>query len=332
MSDLSNHKLLIIGGLAACATVTTGFLLYRSLRKKQEFIEVGKVDTIYVYPVKSCRAMSVQHGECTKRGLKYDVLTDRHWLVVDEENQMTTIRKQKSMILITPSLSEDGRYLLLDAPEMTTLKVPIDVSEVSEGDPKIVDTRVWNQDIQGIYCGQEAEDWLSKYFKSSGYKLLHANEKVALRDAFKKPRGKQVGKKGDVLAYHDDGTFTLMSQDTVDDLNQKLDKPVSIRNFRPNIVVSGCSAYSEDNWKFIKIGGAILRHMKCDERCLVTTVDPDTGIASDSREPITTLKKYRKCKEEDKPLYKDSPLLGVHLGIDQEGSLSVGDTVYAVCQ
>ncbi|XP_070566217.1 mitochondrial amidoxime-reducing component 1-like [Ptychodera flava] len=332
MSDLSNHKLWIIGGLAACATATTGYLLYRSLAKKKEFVEVGKLEQIFIYPVKSCRGLAVQHGDCTKRGMKFKVLKDRHWLIINGENTFVTGRQQPRMILITPSLSEDGRYLLLDAPEMTTLKVPIDASEISEGDPKILDTRVWGQGIQGVYCGKEAEDWLSKYLQNPGYKLIYASADVTPRYVNQVKRAREIAKKDDAIAYQDEAPFALMSEKSVEDLNKKLDKPVSVRNFRPNLVVSGCSAYSEDNWKFIKIGSSVLRHMKCDDRCYLTTVDPETGIPSATKEPLATLKKYRKCKEEDKPLYKDSPLLGVHLGIDQEGSLSVGDTVYAVCQ
>ena len=49
--------------------------------------------------------------------------------------------------------------------------------------------------------------------------------------------------------------FLLISEESLADLNSRLDSPVTMRNFRPNIVVKGCNApYEEDTWKKIVIG------------------------------------------------------------------------------
>ena len=46
----------------------------------------------------------------------------------------------------------------------------------------------------------------------------------------------------DVAAYHDMAAFHLGSLESIGDLNTRLPKPISIHNFRPNIIVSGVDA------------------------------------------------------------------------------------------
>ena len=69
-------------------------------------------------------------------------------------------------------------------------------------------------------------------------------------------------------AFHDQAPYLLMSEESIADLNSRLpdDDQVSILNFRPTIAVSGCSAFEEDTWTFIRIGDtATFRLMKrCD--------------------------------------------------------------------
>lgn len=53
-----------------------------------------------------------------------------------------------------------------------------------------------------------------------------------------------------------------MSEESVDDLNKRLTKPVPITQFRPNIVIKGGPLFAEEKWDYIKIGGAIFRNVK----------------------------------------------------------------------
>ena len=63
------------------------------------------------------------------------------------------------------------------------------------------------------------------------------------------------------------GVAHLVSAASLDDLNANLraagsGTTASVDNFRPNIVVSGCEAYAEDEWDFIKIGTAVFRNAR----------------------------------------------------------------------
>jgi hypothetical protein len=50
---------------------------------------------------------------------------------------------------------------------------------------------------------------------------------------------------------------------------------------------------AEDGWKRIRIGDVEFRVVKPCSRCILTTIDPQTGERSADREPLATLQKYR---------------------------------------
>lgn len=62
--------------------------------------------------------------------------------------------------------------------------------------------------------------------------------------------------------------------------------------FAPTLVVSGSPAYAEDGWQRIAIGELTFRLVKPCGRCVMTTLDPQTGSSADN-EPLATLKRLR---------------------------------------
>jgi hypothetical protein len=75
-------------------------------------------------------------------------------------------------------------------------------------------------------------------------------------------------------------------------LNRRLEEPVEMLRFRPNIVVSGAAPHEEDAWRSIRVGDVECAVVRPCARCVVPTIDPATGIAG--REPSRTLAAYRK--------------------------------------
>ena len=47
------------------------------------------------------------------------------------------------------------------------------------------------------------------------------------------------------VAYPDCSPVMILSEASLTDLNTRMEKKVKIDNFRPNIVVTGCSAFEE---------------------------------------------------------------------------------------
>jgi uncharacterized protein YcbX len=84
----------------------------------------------------------------------------------------------------------------------------------------------------------------------------------------------------------------MISRESLDLLNSKLDRPVEMLRFRPNLVVSGGKSHEEDFLKRFRIGNNIFEAVKPCARCVLTTVDPITGNSGE--EPLKTLSTYRK--------------------------------------
>jgi uncharacterized protein YcbX len=98
----------------------------------------------------------------------------------------------------------------------------------------------------------------------------------------------------DHTGFADGYPILLASEEGLGDLNARLESPVPMNRFRPNIVVKGCGPFEEDSWNRIKVGDVTLAVVKPCARCEVTTIDKET--LDRSKEPLKTLGKYRKQK------------------------------------
>jgi uncharacterized protein YcbX len=112
----------------------------------------------------------------------------------------------------------------------------------------------------------------------------------------------------------------------VAELNQRLsDNKVTVKQFRPNFDVSNALApFDEDDWVDIFIGDAIFRNIKPCERCVMTLIDPETGISDAEKEPLVTLRSYRLLE----PEFGLAPCMGINLVLLQPGTVRVGDKVF----
>lgn len=89
--------------------------------------------------------------------------------------------------------------------------------------------------------------------------------------------------------------------------------------------------YAEDSWDELLIGDVELKRVMACSRCILTTVDPDTGLMN-RKEPLETLKSYRQCDPAEQKLYGKSPLFGQYFVLENPGTVKVGDPVYLLGQ
>ncbi|XP_076030265.1 mitochondrial amidoxime reducing component 2-like isoform X2 [Oratosquilla oratoria] len=298
--------------------------------EKLEWSKVGEVSHLWLYPIKSCRGVPLTTAEALHNGLKEKGFCDRSLMISTESGTMVTGRQIGKTVIITPVIEERG-VLQLEMEGMEPLR--LDLQQVEE-ENIIRNSKVWGQTVVGFDCGKEASKWISQALKEeeSGLFLLYSSSLSVQR--FTKPSSiYPLLKIDDVGKYADLCAFLLMTDGSLEDLNSKLEDPVTFQWFRPNIVLKGVPAFEEDKWKYIKINDAIFRNCKPCDRCVFTTVDPDIGERRPQNEPLATLKKFR-CSESIGIASKSKvdPMFGVNLGLECPGSISVGDAVYASYQ
>ena len=85
----------------------------------------------------------------------------------------------------------------------------------------------------------------------------------------------------------------MVTAAALDELNQRLEAPVPMSRFRPNLVVAGAPAHAEDGWRRVRVGEVELELVKPCARCVATTIDMDAGAPA-GPEPLRTLATYRR--------------------------------------
>jgi uncharacterized protein YcbX len=119
------------------------------------------------------------------------------------------------------------------------------------------------------------------------------------------------------VSFVDAFPLLLISEGSLADLNTRLEVPIPMKRFRPNLVVSGAGPYAEDSWRRILVGGSRFHVVKSCARCAITTVDPETGTRG--KEPLRTLATYREVG--------GNVMFGQNLVHEGRGVVSVGDSV-----
>ncbi len=237
-----------------------------------------RVSELCVYPVKSCSGSSVQEASVTATG--FDL--DRRWMVVDGDGVFLTQRTHPRMALVGVRAERDR--LLIDAPGVAEFEVPF-----AEPGGSVVEVKVWKDTCRAGDEGAEAAAWFSDFL---GFRA----RLVRLAGDHARPVGGAAARSGDWVSFADGFPFLLLSQGSLDGLNQRLAAPLPMNRFRPNIVVSGCEAHAEDGWRRVKIGELPFRVVKPCARCVVTTTDQATGDRDS--EPLRTLATYRMQDQE----------------------------------
>jgi uncharacterized protein YcbX len=96
---------------------------------------------------------------------------------------------------------------------------------------------------------------------------------------------------GESVSFADGMPYVMIGQASLDELNQRLEVPISMDRFRPNLVFSGGEAYAEDQFKQLQIGEVEFQVVKPCARCVLITVNQQTG--EKGKEPLATLATYR---------------------------------------
>ena len=232
------------------------------------------VSSLHLYPVKSCRGLTVPSAQVDDHGFA----GDRHFMVVTEaEGMFLTQRTHPQMALIETSLSSTA--LFLSSPGRGSVTIPLNASF---GQRRVT---VWKSTTSADDCGDEPAEWLSGFLGGS-LRL------VRMGGTFQRPIVKPAAQPGDVVSFADGYPFLVISEASLADLNSRLAQPLPMNRFRPNLVVAGCDAFVEDTWTKVRIGDVVFRNAGPCARCPITTTDQLTAVRG--KEPLKTLATYRR--------------------------------------
>ena len=274
--------------------------------------------SIHTYPVKGCRRRD--HDET--RVLPWGLTGDRRWMVVDGAGVGITQRDTSALVALEAT-ARAGELLLRAAG-----RAPLAVPEPRDGD--VIDVRVFTgrPTVPARCAGPAADRWLSA--------LLDRDVRLVwLGDPSRHVITNPVfGSATGGVSFADEYPLLVANAASLDALNGWLleagsvEAPLPMTRFRPNLVVGGYEPWAEDDWlgHRLRIGSVTFRVGGACGRCVVTTIDQETGRKGD--EPLRVLGRYRNVDQQLR--------FGLHLVPEEVGGgtdgvrVAVGDPVAAL--
>jgi uncharacterized protein len=255
------------------------------------------VEALYVYPLKSARAIPQDRARVSATGFEWD----RHWMATDVKGRFLSQRTHPKLACIETELAEAA--LRLRAPGLTPLDLPL----LAQGTPAHV--QVWKDDCAGLDQGPEVARWMSAALADS-VRVVRVPQQIE-RQADRR----FVGEHAPPVSFADGFPFLVCNSASLAALNERMPEPIPMERFRPNIVLTGLPAFAEDRIDSLQIGGVTLRLVKPCIRCSITATDQRTGLPGAN--PLPVLRTFR----------FDSTFLGVKFGENAVAIAGVGEQI-----
>ncbi|KAK2831004.1 hypothetical protein FQN49_007093 [Arthroderma sp. PD_2] len=175
---------------------------------------------------------------------------------------------------------------LLESEEFFSLPLNPPKSEDQASAYPLEPIRLFGVPTKGTQYTTHVPSSLSRFLESkkplSLFRVHPSHDRVAVGNA---PTKAELGFTP-AMAFSDQYPLQVQNLGSLRDMSGRTSYAIphlSVRRFRPNIVVEGVGAYEEDAWKMIRIvpeekGEEVDIHVSCRTvRCRLPNVDPDTG-------------------------------------------------------
>lgn len=264
---------------------------------------MGKVTALFSYPVKSCAAVPLTSTSCRISGFPHD----REYVIADPSAQkIYTQRDLPELALLKPSFDTANRLCLrgFDETEITVVEIAPN---------RRVLLSVWGNDYFAIDQGDQVSSWLTAQL---GIECrLYKRAETVTAD----PTLKQDNTRYDA-SFVDCCPISVVFQEELDQLNNRLDEPVELSRFRPSVVINGLAQEEVTSTKRLRSGNLNLEYIRPVGRCVIINIDQERGEKG-SANCLKTLAEYR--------MLNQKAVLGHYFFALKEGTLSVGDLISA---
>ena len=257
------------------------------------------LSALYIYPIKSLGGISLNQAEIEEKGLKYD----RRWMLIDQEGTFVSQRKHHSLALLQVNI--DDEIVNIVHKNDTQIQASFTIGEQT-GTP--INVTIWDDQSRGTEVSTKVSRWFSD-FLGMEVKLVEMPEEE------KRQVDPKYAKNEETVSFADGYPCLLIGQSALDGLNEKLEQAIAMDRFRPNLVFTGGASHIEDTFFSFDIGNVQFTAVKPCARCVLITVDQQTGVKG--AEPLKTLAGYRTRNKKI--------MFGQNLLHSAPGTLRVGD-------
>lgn len=309
-----------------------------------------KVQSLWIFPIKSCHGIELKESQVVSTGLehdrqytfaekKLDPKTGKEgWVFITQRQYpalarvTTQFRSQKDaaggkiLEVGYPVKTWLNRWISMTGEIMKTFELPLEASEEELAQYPPESVRIWKDVVMACNMTPLVPSGFAESFGAKHPIALFRLRPPHFREVFRcAPRKAEIGYQP-VTAFADAYPIHLVNLASVRDLNSRLEDSLpkldAIR-FRPNVILSGPPAFEEDAWKRISLGDKEYYTSCRTVRCKMPNVDQDTGIRHFA-EPDRTMRKYR-CIDEGNKL---NACFGMQVvPAAEKGFIRVGDSI-----
>lgn len=240
------------------------------------------VSGLWRYPVKSLGGVAEDEMAIDATG----PLGDRRWALVDPDGSRVAARTVPTLLGLTAEPTATG--IVLSDRDGDRLAV----SEPGEEAP-VVATSISRRPTLTV-ADNAASAWISDRIGQPLTLVFQRSDQPRTVSA------EHGGLPGDLMGLADAGPLLLVTEESVrqvadwvdDESPDWRDVRTAARRFRPNLLVRGAPAFSEDHWARIRVGDTWLRRSEDCDRCVMTSID-HTSLRT-TKEPIRALARHRR--------------------------------------
>lgn len=241
------------------------------------------------------RSFALHHPDQVEIGPE-GVEDDRRFMLLDPDDRLLDGTRHGPMLRLRASLAHDPDRLTVTLPDGRVIS-----DEVRLGDPRAVEVygrRFAVRPVVGPLAG-------------------------SIGEALGRPVELVRSERGATAGMPDRNAVSILSDASVTELARLTNdgRPLDARRFRMLVQVAGGDPYQEDGWmgSEVRIGEVVVRVTKPDPRCVITTLDPDTG-----ERDFATLHAIKEARGMRRPRKLD---FGVYAEVVTAGTVRVGDPV-----
>lgn len=261
------------------------------------------VTELNIYPIKSLAGISLTKSKVEARGLQYD----RRWMLIDDQNLFISQRKFPEMASLQPSIAAGTMTIRHQNDRVDPFSF-----ELSKTTGEAIAVTTWDDTCPALEVSAKASAWFSQVLGTS-CRLVQMPE-----DSIRPADPRYAVSEKDKVSFADGYPILTFDEASVELLVEKSGVKIPSNRFRANIIFKGGHAHIEDEMKVFEINGLTFHGVKPCARCIMTTVDQQTGKIT-NKEPLKTLATYRKVGNKIK--------FGQNVIPSDKGVIAVGDTI-----
>ncbi|KAG0239869.1 hypothetical protein BGW41_007449 [Actinomortierella wolfii] len=249
-------------------------------------------------------------------------------------------REEPTLTLIRPEFKGDSLVISIQEPSggfdqdevrdtvsrmtATTIVTPLEPRKEDISQWSKVQVHMFGKTLEALDLGEQAATFFSE-FLGFPCRFVYKSPDEVRPVKEHSPGVAEIGYQPE-MAFADQFPILALSEESMGEINRHIENPVSVVNFRANLIIQGCrEPFEEDKWCEVDIGG-ITYYFTCRcPRCSMPNINVETAV-KDKLQPQKTLQSIRRVDQGKMAKYKACVGMNV-VPSKTSGVLRVGDAL-----